>query len=186
MKKKIIFILSITILVSTFAVYASTPSKDNNKEIKKEISINKKQEEKETNNNLIKVDVKGEVINPGVYELKNNSRVIDAIIAAGGMTDNATTDAINLSKILDDESVIIIYNLYDENKSIEKYKDKINECNKSYNDACITNEVVSMEDNTNDTDTKLSISDKINLNTATVDELTQLKGIGEGKAQKNY
>ena len=54
------------------------------------------------------IDIKGEVENPGVYEMQLGDRVIDAVQMAGGFTDEATTDNVNLSKKLKDETVIII------------------------------------------------------------------------------
>jgi competence protein ComEA len=56
----------------------------------------------------IKVDVDGEVLNPGVYELSSDARVQDALIAAGGLTPNANRRAINLAaKIADGQKIYI-------------------------------------------------------------------------------
>jgi competence protein ComEA len=57
---------------------------------------------------FVMVDIKGEVKNPGVYELDPTDRVIDAILRAGGLTENANVLAINLAKTLTDEMVIIV------------------------------------------------------------------------------
>lgn len=54
------------------------------------------------------IDIKGEVKNPGVYKLKKGKRVIDALNLAGGITGNADTTNINLSKKITDEMCIII------------------------------------------------------------------------------
>ena len=54
------------------------------------------------------VDIKGEVKDPGVYKLKEGSRVIDAINASGGLKENANTYSVNLSKKITDEMVIIV------------------------------------------------------------------------------
>ena len=68
-------------------------------------------ETKETDQNVtIKVDIKGSVKNPGVYQMKENDRVIDVINIAGGLLKEADTSLINLSKIVKDEMVIKIYN----------------------------------------------------------------------------
>ena len=56
-----------------------------------------------------KVDIKGAIKKPGVYNIKENSRVIDVINLAGGLNKNADTTYINLSKKVFDEMVIIIY-----------------------------------------------------------------------------
>ena len=56
----------------------------------------------------IKVDVEGEVINPGVYEFNSDARVQDALILAGGLTPNANRKAINLAaKIADGQKIYI-------------------------------------------------------------------------------
>ena len=78
----------------------------------KEIIINKEpitKEEQEAQKKIVKIDIKGQVINPGVYELSENARVMDVINMAGGLTDIANTSLINLSKKLEDQMVIIIY-----------------------------------------------------------------------------
>ena len=57
---------------------------------------------------LLAVDVKGEVKYPGVYYLREGSRVIDAIVMAGGFRPEANTSKINLSNLLDDQDMISI------------------------------------------------------------------------------
>ena len=125
------------------------------------------------------VDIKGAVNNPGVYELDKGSRVIDVITAAGDLREDADTSIINLSKELKDGMFVIVYT----KEEINTYKDKIipsktivkeieNKiiCPDTSNDACISD---------NDKQTGL-----ININTASIEELTTLPGIGESKAKK--
>lgn len=137
----------------------------------------------------ILVDIKGEVKKPGVYKLKENSRVIDAINASGGLTKKAYTKYINLSRILKDENVIIV-NSTSEIKKVSSGNNitevKIN--NNSKNSASIskseliTNDnVKSEEDNTGNS---LESNQKVNINTATKEELMKLSNIGESKAEK--
>ena len=57
---------------------------------------------------VITVDVKGAVKQPGVYELRSNSRVHDAIYKAGGMTPEANSQSVNLAQKLTDEAVIYV------------------------------------------------------------------------------
>lgn len=64
---------------------------------------------KEQESSLIFVEVKGEVLNQGVFQVQSNKRVIDVIELAGGFTDNADVLEINLSTRLTDEMVIIVY-----------------------------------------------------------------------------
>ena len=66
-------------------------------------------------------DIKGNVNNPGVYEIKDNYTIKDIIKDAGGLKDRSYTDKINLSKKVVDEMVIYIPNKYE--------IDKLNELN---------------------------------------------------------
>ncbi len=142
-----------------------------------------KKDEEEEEEVYYQVDIKGEVINPGIYTVKEGSRVIDVIRLAGDLTEVADTSVLNLSKKVKDEMVIIVYS-YDEveNFTATKEKEEIEQeaClsqNGIKNDACI-------KDSTDDTSSSsVVISGKLSLNTATLDELMTLPGIGEAKAQ---
>ncbi|MFP4477871.1 MAG: SLBB domain-containing protein [Candidatus Izemoplasmatales bacterium] len=57
---------------------------------------------------LMAVDLKGEVKYPGVYYLKEGSRVMDLIRLAGGFRPDADTNNLNLSQILYDEDLIFV------------------------------------------------------------------------------
>ena len=130
------------------------------------------------------VDVKGQVNQPGLYQLSCNSRVQDAILASGGALESADTSVLNLSKVLEDEMVIIVYSK-DEVKSFssikEEVKKKEEKCENQTiikNNACVTSEKIVVEDNS----TSSSSNTKISLNHATKEELLTLTGIGESKA----
>jgi len=56
----------------------------------------------------VMVDVKGEVRNPGVYEMPADSRVNDVIQKAGGFMDEADETQVNLAQKVHDEMIIII------------------------------------------------------------------------------
>ncbi len=56
----------------------------------------------------IKVDVEGEVLIPGVYELSKDARVQDALIAAGGLTKDANRKTINLAAQISDGQKIYV------------------------------------------------------------------------------
>ena len=150
-------------------------------------------EKEETEIKMYKIDIKGEVKKPGVYELPENSRVIDVINVAGGVNKDATTEYLNLSKKITDEMIIIIYNKKDIDKFKKDDKEIIYveykcECPDNINDACIkeSDKVNTKEkDKSNTLDEKdEKTNKKVSLNTATKEELMGLSGIGESKAIK--
>lgn len=57
---------------------------------------------------MLIVDVAGEVMKPGVYELAPNARVIDAIKAARGAKPTADLSLINLARVIKDGEQIYI------------------------------------------------------------------------------
>ena len=145
---------------------------------KEMVKKNKKQELEENIAKEIMVDVKGFVVNPGIYKLKEESRVIDAINAAGGVLEGADTSVLNLSKKLKDEMVIIVYSSY----QVENFK-KVKEEEQQIQDGCINgvNEVENdacIEENGEEKESTL-----VSINTATLEELMTLEGVGEAKAK---
>ena len=54
------------------------------------------------------IHVVGEVNNPGIYELESGSRVIDAVMAAGGMSAGASECGVNLAREVNDGEQISI------------------------------------------------------------------------------
>lgn len=145
-------------------------------------------------NNEIKkmyVDIKGAVKNPGVYQVNEENIINDVINLAGGLLDKAYVDNINLSKKVQDELVIYVYT-----------KDEIKKNNLQENQTCSSNNyiitectenkvsiITSNENNENNENNNSSVSSSlININIASIEELTTLPGIGESKAQNiiNY
>ncbi len=188
-KKQIILcILGLVLLlvVASIFIYKNFTAKDKKDEnivLNTKKDIKKDEEEEKTSDVYYQVDIKGEVINPGIYTVKEGSRVIDVIRLAGDLTEVADTSVLNLSKKVKDEMVIIVYS-FDEVASFTETKEQeeieqeaCKNQNGIENDACI-------EDSTNDTSSSsVVISGKISLNTATLDELMMLPGIGEAKAE---
>ena len=56
----------------------------------------------------IEVYITGAVAEPGVYEVKAGDRVIDVLYEAGGHTDDADLEAINLALRVSDEDQIVV------------------------------------------------------------------------------
>ena len=113
------------------------------------------------NDDRIGVYISGEVKNTGVYYLKKDSRITDLINICGGLTEEADVSKINPAQKLNDSDKIII----------PKKENNLNN--------------IETEDENKGVD---NVQDKVNINTATKDELTNLNGIGEATANKiiNY
>ncbi len=155
--RKDIFIVTVMFILFFFYVFVSS-NLFNDKKKNNEVDIVKENNEIETDNKSIEkiiVDIKGEVVNPNTYEVKEDDRVIDVINKAGGLTDKADVTVINLSEKIYDEMVIVIPS---KEENIEKnYSNNIN--------------------NQKSSDSKISI------NTASKEELMSLNGIGKSKAE---
>lgn len=118
----------------------------------------------EEENDEIVVDIKGAVVKPGIYRVEKNAIVQDIITLAGGLTADADTSNLNLSKKVTDEMVITVYT-HEEVKDLEK-QDAIVETGKE----------------TDETEEDIS-NGLVSINTASLEELLTLPGIGEAKAK---
>lgn len=103
------------------------------------------------------IDVKGAVTTPGLYRLKNGARVNEALQAAGGPLDNADMRQVNLAKQLSDQQVVYVP------RQGEKAPASIGSTTEESNSSADSGSIV-------------------NLNTATKEQLCQITGIGDKKA----
>ena len=166
-KKKIIISLSIVFVVVLFLVFNNKDEVHASDYVEEQLEIVeipkveevKEQIEEKIENNIqkIKVDIKGEILNPGVYELELGNRIIDVVNLSGGFTNNAVTTNVNLSKKIYDEMVILI-------------PDKGNVCE-------IIQDYNSLDNEEKNVDNGL-----VNINTASKEDLLNLTGVGESKA----
>lgn len=144
----------------------------NNEIITKEVSEVAKQEEVK-----LYFDIKGSVKKPGVYEFTQGDRIIDAINKAGGLTKNATTNNLNLSKKLTNEMVIYVFNKNEltTTKAFEQVNN-VAECK------CETIEVNNCVDKNTTNESTDNETTKININTDSKEKLMTISGIGSSKA----
>lgn len=57
---------------------------------------------------VMMADIKGAVVNPGVYEINEGGRVVDLIELAGGLAEDADTAVINFASYVQDEMAIYV------------------------------------------------------------------------------
>ena len=104
----------IAVVVAIWAVYTRQQAVDSadvvfTNELPAEETVNIPQETPEENEpDEIVIDVKGAVHKPGVYTMQEGDRVIDAVEKAGGVTDQADENRINLATLVKDEMVVYV------------------------------------------------------------------------------
>lgn len=173
--KKIIGCIVLAIVFGGVSIFLYGNYKDKvfKDEYMKEIFVEEETEAKEevlvnsndttANKNFIVVEIKGEVLKPDVYFLDEGSIIKDLIDMAGGLTEEGDISRINRADVLKNHQLIFIPNknqVQDEVDSGVEFFGEISEDKSSL----------------------------ININTAKLDELKQINGIGDTKAQSiiNY
>ncbi|MEI5905771.1 helix-hairpin-helix domain-containing protein [Bacillus spongiae] len=97
-----------TLFIVVFLIYYETAVKEKrNIEVLPPV-LQETEEVNQHTEEVLMVDVKGEVTHPGVYEMMVNERVIDIIKKAGGLTNQADASMINYAQKVRDEMVITI------------------------------------------------------------------------------
>ena len=110
------------------------------------------------------VHVGGSVADPGLYELDGDARVQQAIDAAGGFAEDAAIDALNLARRVQDGEQIIV---------------------PSMQQATDSGTPVPADSGASAVPSGGAVANgKVDINTATVDQLQQLNGVGPALAQR--
>lgn len=152
------------IIVIVFGIYKIVGENKENYKFENETESYLLSDEKveEIEKEKIVAYIAGEVNSPGIYEMNENSRIADLIEKAGGLTELAALDKVNLAYKVEDGQKITI--------------------------PCINNEIVGniiIEDaGENILEENEEFEGKVNINTANVADLTKISGIGESTAQK--
>ena len=169
LKAKIGIVAMAAIAIITIGLYIAKQTNEDeyiyyeNIETEDQEAVEEKGADYAEDQEMITVHITGEVNYSGVVVLKAGDRVVDAIEAAGGETAEADLNKLNLAYILNDGEKIYIPN-----------KKQTSE-----NEEYITSGIGEGISNTNNGETR-----KININSATSEELTQLPGVGEATANK--
>ena len=192
-RKIIIFVVSILIISILFIIYVINRNSEKNmidlnsligEEDKTE--LNSKQEiitNEENSINIINekqsyetivVHITGEVKKEGVIYLEKGARIIDAIKEAGGETKQADLSQVNLAYELKDGQKLYIPN---KNEKISEYI--IDESGQNMGES-----TRSGESELNNNEEKYNKNIKVNINSATLEELDNLPGIGPALANR--
>lgn len=146
-------VLLVIVLGYLIISYLSGGTKELNKNNNESIFVAGEEEENiELKNKEIVVEIKGEVIKPDIYWMKEESIIEDLIKEAGGLTENSDVNGINRAELLKNHQSIVIPSIDEGNGATNTIKSGVN------NDG------------------------KININTATEGELDTLPGIGPARA----
>lgn len=161
----IILIFSLLCILIMFIVF-STKHKENIKvdDIVLASSLETSKESNDTlpsrTENTIVVDIKGAISVEGTYQMKVGDRVVDVIKKAGDFTDNADKTSVNLAQKVTDEMMIYVAR-QDEQRSL----------------------LMSSNFRSSGTENKTEVKKKLNLNTASENDLQNISGIGKKKAE---
>lgn len=193
-KQKIILVVIAIIVVGFICYYVYSKDEGNMNFYNNELEIEEEREEEgqtvsedenkteEYSDSTIIVHVEGAVNKPGVYELRINSRIADAIEKAEGVTQEAVTNEINLAYKLEDGMKIHIPTA----QEYEEQKKQKEESNGTEDIQYITtNSGLNDESDKNSNNSNIvEKNSKVNINTATQTELETLPGIGPSTSAK--
>ena len=154
--QKKILIASVAVIVGCggFYVYSSSPKDEILLDDPVEISESIQEVEEDPDN--IVIYITGAVKNPGVIEIPEDSRVLDAVNAAGGVTAEADLESINMAQKVRDGQHVTVPEIPDPNSTVQ----------------------------TRQNSSSKSSGGLVNINTASEAELISLPGIGAATAKK--
>lgn len=188
-KQKITLVIIVIIVILAICYYMNLEDKKEFEQIQQnELEVAEvgatNIENEDSKKTTIKVHITGAVMQEGVIELIENSRISDAIEKAGGLKEDAYLGSINLAYVLEDGMKIYIPNNQEKEKIEKENLNVLQETERSnINNSDNTNII-----NSKTTDNKQNKNSKININLATQSELELLPGIGPSTALKiiNY
>ncbi len=164
-KKKIVFLVILLLgcaLTSVFSDYAATGGDRQNKLLP---AAEQAKTSTPGSDKKIMVYVSGAVLEPGMYELAPNSRALDAVAAAGGLTETADRERVNLARRLKDGNQVNV-------PSVKQTA------------ARTVTQAKAKEGASASSAAKGKAAVRVKLNTATAAELEALPGVGPALAQR--
>ncbi len=150
-KMKIVIAVVVVIIATTVGIYMYKQTQENTVSY-----YGNEEQSEETHISQITVHITGAINNPGVIIIEEGARIVDALEAAGGETEEADVNRLNLAYVLEDgEKLYIPSKNEEEQEYITQGKDNMSEG-----------------------------QSKININSAQIEELITLPGVGEATANK--
>lgn len=125
----------------------------------------------EKNEEVIYIHIIGEVKNEGLIELIEGQRIVDAIEKAGGVTEYADLNKVNLAFVLSDGQKVRIPSIYDKDDNVSYVTDE-------------SGKNVIVDNGNSENGNGNSKSGKININVASQSELETLDGVGPSLAAR--
>lgn len=165
-KQKIIIGIAVLVVIAGIAIYFFITNNQKGDFDINEIMV--KEEIGEDKGDTIMVHITGEIKEPGIIELPSEARIADAIEAAGGVTEEADLEEVNLAFVLSDGQKVYIPNKSEKEISGEKV----------YITAGSGNNVI-VEDKVEG-----GKNQKVNINEAKQEDFEQLPGIGPSIAKR--
>ena len=153
-KKILAASIGIIVACGGFYIYSSSPKDEIL--LDDPIEVSDSVHEVEEDPDKIVVYITGAVKNPGVIEIPENSRVLDAVNAAGGITADADLESINMAQKVKDGQHVTVPEIPDPNSQTQSRQNSSNK----------------------------SSGGLVNINTASESELISLPGIGAATAKK--
>ena len=167
-KEKIIIAIICVILVISVVIYFLGREEEEYIEINNEIANLSEEENSEEEEEIDEIEeiilhIIGAVKNPGIVKVKEGSRIVDVIEAAGGITEEADISKINLAYVVEDGQKILVPSITDEITEQTEY-------------------VTSESGDNIIVDNNEGENMMVNINKATQTELETLPGIGPAMA----
>lgn len=153
-------VLLLGCVLTSLWTYASDKDNGGDK-VNQLIAVSQAEKERQQSRPM-KIYVSGAVLMPGIYDVAMGARAYDAVEAAGGMTNEADADRVNLAKKLKDGDHVNVPYV----KQARKRGNAATKSQKTTN-AAVTNNNIG-----------------VNVNTASLSELESLPGIGPAMAKR--
>ena len=149
---------------------------------------------------LVAVEIKGQVLKPDIYLLKKDATINDVIEEAGGLLEEAYSDNINLSQKIAKQMVIKVFSQKEYQKLNKENNYEICYVNSFDISSCLKNgfsvivtdkdqattinnlETTESTETSKNSQSSPKVPTIVNINTASKDTLMTLNGIGEAKA----